>query len=64
MTWDETTGGTPKADAIVQIKAIAADKGLKTFKVFYDGTQVVDASDLPETVNMENIQVSAVMDQA
>lgn len=64
MTWDETSGETPREEAIKQTKVIAKDKGLKTFKVFYDGTQVVDPSDLPDTVDMAKIQVSAIMDQA
>lgn len=54
-----------KAEAADKIKKLAEDKGLKgTFKVFYDGEIVADPNDLPDSVDMKLVEVSAVLDQA
>ena len=54
-----------KAEAIVKIKDMAKAQGLKgTFKVFYNDEVIADPNDLPESVDMLKVKVSAVLDQA
>lgn len=63
--WSTEGAGIPKKDAIANIAAMAKSKGLKgAFKVFYKDQLVADPEDLPETVNMADVKVSAVLDQA
>lgn len=55
----------PKAEAIAKIMAMANDEGLVgAFKVFYQDNIVADPSNLPDQVNMDEVKVSAVLDQA
>jgi len=61
----ESSNLLPRADAIKAITAKAIAQGLKgTFKVLYEGNIVADPSNLPDQVDMDEVQVSAVMDQA
>jgi len=65
MVWETGSALIPKADAITAIQKMAKDQGLKgTFKVFYEGNIVADPNNLPDQVNMEEVEVSAVLDQA
>ena len=54
-----------KAEAISKIKDLAKAQGLKgTFKVFYNDEVIADPNDLPDSVDMLKVKVSAVLDQA
>ena len=65
MVWETGSALIPKADAIAAIQKMAKDQGLKgTFKVFYEGNIITDPTTLPEQVNMAEVEVSAVLDQA
>jgi len=66
-TWstDSNDGMIAREDAVSEIKRLAESKGLSgAFKVYYEGEQIVTTNDLPERVNMDLVQVSAMMDQA
>jgi len=57
--------GTPRADAITKIKDMARDQGLGgQFKVKYKGEAVSNPNDLPEIVEMGQVQILASLDQA
>jgi hypothetical protein len=61
----ESITGTPRADAIVQIKEMARAQGLGgQFKVKYNGQAISRPTDLPEIVQMGQVQVYASLDQA
>lgn len=63
--WNTAGGGIPRAEAIGKISQMAKDKGYKgAFKVFYQDALIADPEDLPETVDMGKVKVSAVLDQA
>ena len=52
-----------EAKALILEKA--RNEGIEgAFKVFHQGQMVSNPDDLPDTVNMEEISVSAVLDQA
>ena len=58
-------GGIPRVEAIAKIEEMARSKGYTgAFKVFYDGEIIADPSDLPDSVIMAKVKVSAVLDQA
>ena len=61
----ESSSTISRADAVKQITELALEQGLKgTFKVFYDGSIIADPSNLPDQVDMDKVEISAVMDQA
>jgi hypothetical protein len=61
----ESITGTPRADAIAKIKDMAREQGLGgQFKVKYEGREVSSPQDLPEIVEMGQVQVVASLDQA
>ena len=65
MPFNTESSLIPRADAIKAITQQAIDEGLKgTFKVLYNGNIVADPANLPDQVDMDKVQVSAVMDQA
>ena len=58
-------GMVTKAEAQAKITGMAKDQGIKgAFKVFYDNNLVSTPDDLPESVSMDKVRVSAVLDQA
>lgn len=60
-----TEGGVSRAQAIEKITAMAKEKGYKgAFKVLYKGSVIADPSELPENVDMEQIKIANVLDQA
>ena len=66
MVWENDQPTTiTRAEAIAEIKAIADDRGIHgSFKVYYQNTLVNTPNDLPEHVNMNDVRISAMMDQA
>lgn len=65
MTWDTNSSGVPRDEAKRLIVEKAKEDGIQgAFKVFYEGTLVANPDNLPETVDMSQIEVSAVLDQA
>jgi hypothetical protein len=63
--WINNGNTVTKAEAKDKIMALANEQGLSgAFKVFYDGNIVSDPNDLPESVDMDKVRVSAVLDQA
>jgi len=66
MTWSTADAGSTisRADAITAIKDKAVEQGIRgKFKVTYDGAEV-DASELPDQVDMGKVRVSEVLTQA
>ena len=59
---DTTVSRDEAKDLIVQKARAEGFTG--SFKVFYKGNMVSDPSNLPERVDMDDIEVSAVLDQA
>ena len=58
-------GSVSRAEAKTQIIQMAKDQGIKgAFKVFYQGALVSNPDNLPDTVVMTDVKVSAVLDQA
>lgn len=54
-----------KAEAKALIVTLAKDQGIKgAFKVFYNNVLMATPDDLPESVDMGLVRVSAVLDQA
>jgi len=54
-----------RGEAIERIKSMAQEQGINgAFKVFYQGQYITSPSNLPDTVNMEELQISAMLDQA
>lgn len=54
-----------KAEAKSKILEMAREQGITgPFKVFYENEIVADPDDLPDTVDMNKVRVSAVLDQA
>lgn len=65
MTWDTNSSGVPRDEAKRLIVEKAKEDGIQgAFKVFYEGALVANPDNLPETVDMSQIEVSAVLDQA
>jgi hypothetical protein len=65
MNWNTDNGNVSREVAISKIKEMAREEGIKgAFKVFYQGNLVVSPESLPATVNMSDINVSAVLDNA
>lgn len=63
--WENNSNMVSKEEAKDKIIELANEQGLRgAFKVFYDDQIVVDPSNLPETVDMSKVRVSAVLDQA
>lgn len=63
--WEVNDGLVTRAEAVVKIQEKAKAEGLTgAFKVFYDGSLVAGASDLPEMVDMTKVRVSAKLDNA
>ena len=61
----EQITGTPREDAINQIKEMARAQGLGgQFKVKYKGEAISRPTDLPEIVEMGQVSVYASLDQA
>ena len=61
------TAGTnlTREQAIAAIKEKAKAQGYnKTFKVAYDGRQVEEPNDLPESVDMSKVTISSVLNNA
>lgn len=54
-----------REEAFDAINRKAREEGINgSYKVFYNGQIVAGPSDLPETVNMELVRVSAMFDNA
>lgn len=66
MVWETGNDNmVTKAEAKTQIIAMAKDQGIKgAFKVFHKDVLMATPDDLPAMVNMDDIRVSAVLDQA
>ncbi len=65
MVWNSNDGNVTKAEAKSLIVGMAKDDGIKgAFKVFYDGALMTTPDDLPDSVDMAKVTVSAVLDQA
>lgn len=65
MTWNTNEGTVTRDQAIARVKEIALTDGINgPFKVFYNGNLIVNPSDLPETVDMGLVRVSATLDNA
>jgi len=65
MAWSAEVTEVSRAEAQRLIVAQAKDEGINgAFKVFYDNNLVANPADLPETVDMRKVRVSAVLDQA
>jgi hypothetical protein len=66
--WDQTSNSSnlvSRAEAIKQTFAKAKELGYKdTFKVRYDGHDVVTPNDLPEQVDMTLVTIASVLNQA
>ena len=61
----ETSENVSREDAIKKIQEMAKQDGISgSFKVFYNDRLVANPEDLPETVDMERIRVSATLDNA
>lgn len=59
------TNSVTRDEAKTKILELARAQGLKgAFKVFYDDDIIADPDDLPESVDMDKVRVSAVLDQA
>jgi hypothetical protein len=69
MTWDtnentaEEIVTISRADAIVAIKKMAKDNGYNKFRVTYEGDEI-EASDLPDDVDMSKVRISAMLNNA
>jgi len=65
MVW-ETNGNTvTRAEAKGKIIEMAKEQGIKgAFKVFHKNNLMATPDDLPEQVDMADVRVSAVLDQA
>jgi len=66
MVWETSDNGLiSKAEAKSKIIEKAKDEGIKgAFKVFHKGQLMTTPDDLPDMVDMNDIRVSAVLDQA
>lgn len=65
MVWETNDGTISKAEAKTKIVEMAKEQGIKgAFKVFHKGELMTTPDDLPERVDMSDIRVSAVLDQA
>lgn len=66
MAWNATNPNeVTREQAEGKIKELATSKGIKgSFKVFYNDRLIEDPSNLPETVDMTKVTVSAKLDQA
>jgi hypothetical protein len=63
--WNANGSIVPKEQAQTKIIELAKSKGLSgAFKVFYDNNLVDDPDNLPESVDMNKVKVSAVLNQA
>jgi len=63
--WNATPTGVSRDEAKTKIVEIAKTKGIRgAFKVYYEGHLMVSGDDLPDTVDMSKVEVSAVADQA
>ena len=65
--WDTNAGNVavPRDQAITKIKDMAIAEGITgAYKVFYAGTIIASPTDLPELVDMRNVRVSSVLDNA
>lgn len=61
----ESNQNIPRAEAINAITAKAREEGISgSFKVYYNGQLVSNPNELPETVNMGWVRVSAMFDNA
>lgn len=61
----EQITGIPRADAIARIKEMAREQGLGgQFKVKYQGAEVSSPNELPDIVEMGQVQIYASLDQA
>ncbi len=64
MIW-ETGQTVSREEAKGKIIELATSQGIKgAFKTFYDGKLIATPADLPDTVTLNLIKVSAVLDQA
>lgn len=64
MVW-EANSKVSRNEAQTHIQKMAQDEGIHgAFKVFYNGNIVATPNDLPEEVDLDKIEVSAVLDQA
>lgn len=64
MSWSADTNEVTRDEAVRKIKELAREDGLKNFKVYYDGDLVEDESDLPTSVDMDLVRISASHDNA
>lgn len=63
--WNVDPNICTKEEAMPKIIALATSKGLNgAFKVFYEDSLIDDPEDLPESVDMRKVRVSAVLNQA
>ena len=64
--WNTATPSTVTRDeAKRRILEMAREEGIEgAFKVFHNNNLIATPDDLPETVNMDNVRVSEVLDQA
>jgi len=65
--WETATNSSTvtRDEAKRRILALAEEQGIEgAFKVFHNGNLVATPDDLPDQVNMDEIRVSEVLDQA
>jgi len=63
--WNTGEGLIPRSQAIEKIQELAKDEGIHgSFKVYYNDSLIANPTDLPEQVDMGNVRVSAVLDNA
>ena len=61
--WDSTTL-INRSEAIAKIMADAKAKGYQSFKVMYDGQEIVTPSSLPEQVDMSKVSIANKLNNA
>ena len=65
MVWETNDNLVSKTEAKSKIIEMAKEQGIKgAFKVFHKGVLMATPDDLPEQVDMNEVRVSAVLDQA
>ena len=65
--WDNTQTNNEimtKAEALNYLRELSQAEGYTTYKVFYDGVEVVRPSDLPDLVERTKVSIGPVLNQA
>lgn len=63
--WNTENNEVSRATAIEEIQSRAKEQGITgSFKVFYNGAMIATPDELPETVNLDLIKVSAMLNNA